>query len=126
MPQRIQLRRAAGWRKPPGAISVARPSRWGNPFRVLQHGRDTEHPGCWFIACPDGMHVGLYALRADAAADAVALYRDEYLDEVEKLRPGTRGQIRADLGGHDLGCWCRPGDPCHADVLLELANDRTP
>ena len=28
-----------------------------------------------------------------------------------------------ELRGHNLGCWCRPSDPCHADVLLELANE---
>lgn len=27
-----------------------------------------------------------------------------------------------DLRGRDLACWCKPGCPCHADVLLELAN----
>jgi hypothetical protein len=27
-----------------------------------------------------------------------------------------------ELRGHDLACWCAPGEPCHADVLLELAN----
>ena len=30
---------------------------------------------------------------------------------------------RATLRGKDLGCWCRPGLPCHADVLLRLVND---
>ncbi|HEY9415508.1 MAG TPA: DUF4326 domain-containing protein [Pseudonocardia sp.] len=30
--------------------------------------------------------------------------------------------IRAELAGRDLACWCKPGDPCHADVLLEIAN----
>lgn len=24
--------------------------------------------------------------------------------------------------GKDLACWCRLGQPCHADVLLEIAN----
>ena len=28
----------------------------------------------------------------------------------------------ADLRGHDLACWCPLDQPCHADVLLELAN----
>jgi Domain of unknown function (DUF4326) len=32
--QRIQRRRAKGWCKPEGAISVARPHKWGNPFIV--------------------------------------------------------------------------------------------
>lgn len=27
-----------------------------------------------------------------------------------------------ELRGKDLLCWCYPA-PCHADVLLELAND---
>lgn len=39
-PRRIQLSRAAGWRKPPGAVVVSRPSRWGNPYPVATHGRD--------------------------------------------------------------------------------------
>lgn len=38
-------------------------------------------------------------------------------------RPGFAAeQIRAELGGHDLACWCALDQPCHADVLLELAN----
>lgn len=39
MPERIQLRRTKGWRKPTGAIVVRRPTRWGNPFSVAEHGR---------------------------------------------------------------------------------------
>ncbi|HEY8881900.1 MAG TPA: DUF4326 domain-containing protein [Dermatophilaceae bacterium] len=31
-------------------------------------------------------------------------------------------EIRADLAGKDLACWCPLDQPCHADVLLELAN----
>jgi hypothetical protein len=26
------------------------------------------------------------------------------------------------LRGKDLGCWCKPGEACHADVLIEIAN----
>ena len=37
-PQRVQQRRTKGWRKPEGAISVARPHKWGNPFKVGEHG----------------------------------------------------------------------------------------
>lgn len=28
----------------------------------------------------------------------------------------------SELAGKNLACWCRLGTPCHADVLLELAN----
>jgi hypothetical protein len=49
-----------------------------------------------------------------------------------RRRPGTGcprapdgrrlAEIRSELAGFDLACWCKLGDPCHADVLLELAN----
>lgn len=32
--QRIQLQRTKGWKLPPNTVVVARPSRWGNPYRV--------------------------------------------------------------------------------------------
>jgi hypothetical protein len=35
------------------------------------------------------------------------------------------GRIARDirqLRGKNLACWCKPGQPCHADILLELAN----
>ena len=38
------------------------------------------------------------------------------------LRPETRSSIREHLAGKDLACWCRLDQPCHADVLLEIAN----
>jgi len=40
LPARIQLRRTKGWRKPPAAVVVARPTKWGNPYRVAEHGRE--------------------------------------------------------------------------------------
>ena len=33
MPERIRLRRTPGWKLPEGAVSVARPSNFGNPFK---------------------------------------------------------------------------------------------
>ena len=107
MPARIQLRRTKGWRKPAGVIVVARPSRWGNPFRVG----------------PDG-----------DADTVVARYRLALCEALSRVRRGWRGdgpmERRFDrmaedlheLRGRDLACWCPPGSPCHADVLIELAN----
>ena len=104
MLNRIKLERRNGWRKPAGAIVVARPSRFANPFPVANFGGDH--------------------------AAAVAAYR-QWLDDPNAQpvrcktkwypRP-TREQIVAALRGHDLACWCRLDEPCHADVLLELAN----
>ena len=95
MPQRVRLSRRKGWRLPAGAVNVARPSRWGNPFRV-------GAPGI-----PD-------------AATAVAMYRHA-VDAADPRIP-AREQVRAALRGKDLACWCPLDGPCHADVLLEIAN----
>jgi hypothetical protein len=92
-PRRIQLRRTKGWRKPPGAVVVARPSKWGNPYPVDVHGR----------------------------AEAVRLYQEHLLGD-----PGLIAAARAELAGRDLACWCTPGDTCHADVLLAIANGTPP
>jgi hypothetical protein len=110
-PQRIQLRRTKGWRKPEGAIVVARPSRWGNPFVVgAKYG-------------PRGpMHYGRSDGIVRDRAHAVQLYRRWMFTQArsENMVP--------ELAGHDLACWCPLEDahgnrmPCHADVLLELAN----
>ena len=94
MPKRIQLRRSKGWRKPEGCIVVARPSKWGNPIRVGKEYRD-----------------------AATRAEAVERYR-----RALALSAPYRNQIRRELGGHDLACWCPLDQPCHADVLLEIAN----
>jgi hypothetical protein len=98
-PQRIRLSRARGWRLPEGAIVVARPTRFGNPFRV-------GDPGV-----PD-------------AATAVALFRRALASgELERTRPAfARASIRQALRGHDLACWCPLDSACHADVLMEAAN----
>lgn len=93
MPVRIQLRRTKGWRKPAGAVVVSRPSRWGNPHRV---GFDGDRLWCVDRFREDLWRGGL---------------------------PFGVGDVRRLLAGRDLACWCRPEDPCHADVLLEVANE---
>lgn len=54
---------------------------------------------------------------ADGRAEAVAEYR-RWLGS----RPDVRAMVRAELVGCDLACWCPLTEPCHADVLLEVAN----
>jgi hypothetical protein len=53
----------------------------------------------------------------------VALFRHDI--ETRLASVSLRGFTRAaleELRGKNLACWCKPGAPCHADVLLELAN----
>jgi len=50
-------------------------------------------------------------------ADAVSRYRSWLLEQL------ATGRLElSPLRGRNLACWCPPGEPCHADVLLELAN----
>lgn len=142
MPQRIQLSRTKGWRKPEGAIVVSRPSRWGNPFKI---GEPIVEPGWWNRpACPYSgrLAVGTHATSSDIAnqpyeyqiravhdrQDATKLFRAYAEYHHDDWDPEV---IRRELGGHDLACWCplpEPGEPdwCHAAVLLEISNSANP
>lgn len=119
-PQRIQLRRTKGWRMPEGAIVVARPSKWGNPF-VVGSNRTT-------VFVHDGHHVFDEIARSDDAsrlahALAAQAFHGWLLFSDDARAKWIRTHLD-DLAGHDLACWCRPDHACHADTLLELANGR--
>lgn len=111
MPERIQLSRAKGWRLPPNTVVVSRPSIWGNPFTIAEE-------------------IELFGSQPEkAAADAVMRYR-LWLAGSKAEWPGTKAHAAREkilsrlpeLRGKNLACWCKPGTPCHADVLMELAN----
>jgi hypothetical protein len=53
------------------------------------------------------------------AEEAVALYRR---DLIAGSLPFSIDDVRRELKGRDLICWCKPATPCHADVLLDVAN----
>jgi hypothetical protein len=125
MPKRIQRKRTKGWRTPVDAIYVGRPTVFGNPF-IECTGRD----GSTSIAVLDG---NVCVLHIKKPCGSVAdYYRDFVLGRLPSIR-GIRGltdqarNIRrklVELKGWDLVCWCKPGEACHADVLLELANSQ--
>ena len=102
-PHRVQLSRAKGWRMPPNTMKVDRSTRWGNPFKL--HG--------------DG-----YPMSSTVAA---ALFNRHFEDGhtgwVMRDQLTTIDDVRRELRGKNLACWCSLGEPCHADVLLRLAND---
>ncbi|MFG1319874.1 DUF4326 domain-containing protein [Xanthobacter autotrophicus] len=95
-PARVQRQRRAGWRLPEGAVVVSRPTIWGNPFPIDSggKGRATYLYGRWLAGAYPG-HEGLRA-------------------EILRRLPELRGKL--------LCCWCALEDPCHADVLIEMAN----
>jgi hypothetical protein len=115
-PQRMQVSRKAGFNLQAASLAlnglpaklITRPGPWGNPFSI------------------DDMATRYGLDRAAAQAKAVELCGQWLKGTLDPaLSPGeppTRAVIRAELSGHNLACWCKAGTPCHADVLIELAN----
>ncbi len=97
-PVRIQLRRTKGWRMPENTIKVDRSTPWGNPF------------------------VGAYYPTAEAV---VARFKASLTMTPRPAKDSYMGQILDsihELRGKNLACWCSLDAPCHADILLQLAN----
>lgn len=98
-PIRVQLSRRKGWRMPPNTVKVDRATVWGNR---------------WHYEMPGG------------AAYAVDCYRrwlaGEKVGAIKRPTPEFLEALRANLHGKNLACWCPLDQPCHADVLLEIAN----
>lgn len=105
---RVQRSRSKGWRAPADAIYVGRPTKWGNP-----HGwQDFD------VKAKDlPWDVNRDAFRRELAVGA---FREDLLGG---RLPFTTDDVRRELRGHILMCWCSPLHRCHADVLLEIAND---
>jgi hypothetical protein len=93
-PRRIQLRRTKGWRKPENTTVVSRPGKWGNPFKAS-------------VTYPIEQAVAAYEHWLTTTTDGIAVLN----------------AARAELRGKNLACWCKPGTPCHGDVLLRLVNE---
>lgn len=102
-PVRVQLKRTKGWRMPPNTVKVDRTTRWGNPFCV----GEVRHYGPAY----SGRDVTI-----ETAEQACWMFRAHMFN----LRAAS--ELIAPLRGKNLACWCPIGSPCHADVLLELAN----
>lgn len=107
MPVRIQRRRAKGWRMPADTIYVGRPTKWGNPFVPGTRGRTVKE-------CVD-----LY--QAIASGYLCVSVEQPLIAPQERLLKSVQHDL-GELRGKNLACFCRLDRPCHADILLALAN----
>lgn len=146
LPKRIRLSRAKGWRKSEGAIVVSRPSKWGNPFRFRTtqalarvpaldgspweyEGRISADGNRHDYFHEDG-HVTTHHIRYMTIEECIELYRRCLVDPTPQLHlwdfstrvPLTVRDARRELADRDLACWCPLDGPCHADILLQIAN----
>lgn len=88
---------------PESAVYVGQPTFWGNPFR----------PG------------GLLLFPYDEAFGPVVrdnAHAVEVFESYARITSGYEMFVRRRLAGRDLACWCPLDQPCHADVLLRIAN----
>lgn len=104
-PKRLRRSRAKGARLRATnglpIVVVSRPSRWGNPFPI-----DTSKP-------------------APEVARLRALSVKKFERALNGSRLGfTKADVRRELKGRNLACWCPLDGPCHADVLLRVANGK--
>ena len=116
-PQRIQRKRSKGWKMPENTVYVGRPSKWGNDFIVV------EKDGFFYVE-----FVGLKYRFDDNEKFKTKIKALECLLECYKeciSCDHNIGKINIfTLRGKNLACWCREGEPCHADVLLKIANEK--
>ena len=94
MPKRVQRKRIKGYKNT--GFYCGRPGKFGNPFSVKRFGR----------------------------AGALRLF-DAMLASPEQRKEHnypTDEEIRAELRGKDLSCFCNLFEDCHVDRLLRISN----
>lgn len=98
-PRRVWRRRIKGWKMPENTVSVCRPGRFGNPFIVGPGRTQRQAVDCF-----------RHWLTTPGNTAGIPGKKQAILDGLQSLR------------GKNLACYCKPGTPCHADVLLDMAN----
>jgi hypothetical protein len=122
MPKRIQRMHKKGWKVPENCAYVGGQTKFGNPFSVGCYARCGERLGG-----PSYRHdigVAYYVIREPRPGFVEIETRRQAVDWYRRLYEDlfwNRSHIE-ELRGKDLACWCPLDKPCHADVLLEIAN----
>jgi hypothetical protein len=118
-PQRIQRKRTKGWRMPENTVYVGRGSRWGNHCVVVPLGK--HGPYDVVIKNQSGQTIGFVG-QSTGIEGAKDVAVDTYVRWINSQTAMWLAGYLLPLRGKNLACWCPPDHPCHADVLLEVAN----
>lgn len=145
-PQRLRRPAIRGWRVPEGAVYVGRGSRWANPWSWKTRNAIARVPALdgsdWELETrisapgmshpyfhPDGS-VTSHRIRHLTRAESIRVFRQALTNPSGDLSLWqwngghlTVDDARKELAGMDLVCRCALGQACHADVLLNIAND---
>ena len=125
--KRIQRKRIKGWRMPENAVYVGRPTKWGNPFKLDEDGFIVYFSKDKLFKDGDPWRYWSYS-GGFSEHDIVDLYRmwikgrlrsDKVLGSPPKI-----SEIKEELKGKDLVCWCHLDKPCHADLLIKICHEK--
>lgn len=112
-PHRVQRQRTKGWRMPENTVSVTRPGIWGNPFVHEDPQKAVDAYRALISGGMQSFEMGPGKLQFAKNCHPNTLHW-AYADYVK--------EHIAHLRGKNLACFCDLDQPCHADVLLEIAN----
>ncbi len=109
MPERVQRKRTKGWKMPPNTVYVGRPTIWGNPFNTNDKKTDVKKYKAAISKFP------VHYEQLVSWREAGGLTRNLVIVATSEAMTWLRGK--------NLACWCALDQPCHADILLRLANE---
>jgi hypothetical protein len=101
---------------PANTVYVGRRTKWGNPYLVNPKRSAKEAVRAYRMGVR-GRWTALERLEGHSCIDMLTV-----IAYFQRIR---RAIWAGELRGRNLACWCLLEKPCHADVLLEIANGET-
>lgn len=108
-PHRVQLKCTKGWCMPPNTVKVDHSTMWGNPWHIGESGISDA------AAAVRRFRAAVVGFESNGSFCKPQAHPDSHIGKIINSA--------ATLAGKNLACWCPLDQPCHADVLLELANE---
>ena len=133
-PQRIQRRRTKGWKMPENTISVTRPGKWGNFLKLsgdmimIDASYRRKNLDKWVFLCFGDLErlLEIYRLTMSGGGNTggvIKLGVTSQDGQQDLLWWHYKLAYCVDeLKGKHLACFCPIGSPCHAKILLKIAN----
>lgn len=90
----------------PIRVQRKRVKGWRMPENTVYVGRPTKYGNPYAVTCPASTSFKLKQIEKYKASMSEMLKQD----------------ARKELRGKNLACFCKEGEPCHADILLQIAN----
>jgi len=122
----VRIKREYFKKLPPNTKSVARPGKFGNPLRLIRDmiyinaGYRRKVLDKWVFLCHGDINKMLKIYEALLTQN----WNNHDVFDVHQnidIRHWSRKYKKLDfteLKGKNLACFCKEGDPCHADILL--------